>query len=273
MNTSLSDDEFDGLLADERPLDQKPCGQSLLSMPRWQSRPRRLHELFKRCFQIVCLVMNITGLIIISFSYLSLHGILHSATYSQCGLATDSLLGENIGWNTITIDNDPRFVDADPGDFDSKASSSIWGEIYSGAWIWVSDPSKVGYGGGVKLIDFAENPNEFDETTEGFAIAVMHQLHCVALLKRSLMQYRRDGMSTIDDEHQDHCVEYLRQAVMCNSDLTLERPENMTFPHGSSGWGEAHRCRDWNKVFQAIRKHSIGRGRTGWKKRIFPEEM
>jgi hypothetical protein len=43
----------------------------------------------------------------------------------------------------------------------------------------VPDPSKLGFGGGVKLVDYAEDPSEFEDTTEGFAIAVMHQLHCV----------------------------------------------------------------------------------------------
>ena len=43
----------------------------------------------------------------------------------------------------------------------------------------MSDPSKLGFGGGVRLVDYAEDPSEWDDKTEGFSIAVMHQLHCV----------------------------------------------------------------------------------------------
>lgn len=53
---------------------------------------------------------------------------------------------------------------------------------------------------------------------------------------------------------------------MCHSDLTLERPENMTYPHGSTGWGDSHRCRDWGKVVKAIWEHALDRGVTGWKR-------
>ena len=41
------------------------------------------------------------------------------------------------------------------------------------------EPAKHGYGGGVKLVDYAVHPSDFEETTEGFAISVMHQMHCV----------------------------------------------------------------------------------------------
>jgi hypothetical protein len=31
----------------------------------------------------------------------------------------------------------------------------------------------------VKLVDHAVHPSEFEETTEGFSVSVMHQVHCV----------------------------------------------------------------------------------------------
>lgn len=33
------------------------------------------------------------------------------------------------------------------------------------------------------------------------------------MIKRSLVDYRTDGSATIEEEHLDHCVEYLRQVL------------------------------------------------------------
>lgn len=97
MNTSLSDDEFDGLLADERLQSEKTYVQRLTSIHRWQGRSLRLQEMFifKPGFQSACLVANVIGLVIIAFIISSLLPILRHNTGSQCGLPTDSLLGEN----------------------------------------------------------------------------------------------------------------------------------------------------------------------------------
>ncbi|KAH8651940.1 hypothetical protein BGZ60DRAFT_186443 [Tricladium varicosporioides] len=273
MNTSLSDDEFDGLLADDERQDEKTYMQRIASMPRWKGKPWQLRELFifHPALQCACLFANVIGLAIIAFSFSFVLPAIRN-TGNQCELPTDSLLEHKIGWRTITWEDQPRYVGADPDGLDTS-HLNIWSEIYPSSWIWVHEPAKYGYGGGVKLADYAVHPSEFEETTEGFAISVMHQVHCVAELKRSLIHYRRDGLTTIPDEHLDHCVEYLRQAVMCHADMTLERPENMTFPQGSTGWGDMHRCRNWDDVLKTIQDHSIGwvdNGREkGWKKRKF----
>ena len=95
----------------------------------------------------------------------------------------------------------------------------------------VSDPSVAGFGGGVRMVEHAEDPTVWEDTSEGFGLAVMHQIHCIvsisqsssmlytaktlqALLKRTILEYRRHDIVTAEDEHQDHCVEYLRQ-VSC----------------------------------------------------------
>lgn len=97
MNTSLSDDEFDGLLADDRRMTEKTYVQRLASIPRWQGRPWRLQELFifRPGFQSACLIANVIGLTIIALSFSSLLPILRDHNRTQCGLATDSLIGEN----------------------------------------------------------------------------------------------------------------------------------------------------------------------------------
>ena len=48
----------------------------------------------------------------------------------------------------------------------------------------------------------------------------------------------------------EHCFDYLRQALMCAADMTLEplRPTPKGKMPGVNGWGVQHTCRDWEKV-------------------------
>ncbi|KAK2591373.1 hypothetical protein QQS21_010933 [Conoideocrella luteorostrata] len=198
-------------------------------------------------------------------------------------LPTESLLGDSketlpelnadvlahhflVAWKAKVLDQDERFVTTDPGDIDGSNVTAIWGDIYPSAWIAVPDPSRVGFGGGVNLLRDAQDPGVWDAKTEGFSVAVMHQLHCIAVVKHSFMVYRRNEMGNHDVkiEHIDHCVEYLRQAIICHGDLTLERPETQTYPQGTTGWGNVHQCRDWDQLISVLRKLSIVRGDEGW---------
>lgn len=52
--------------------------------------------------------------------------------------------------------------------------------------------------------------------------------------------------------HVGHCVEYLRQSIMCAADTALEKatvdPTTGKPQHGVDGWGVQHVCRDFGEV-------------------------
>ena len=51
--------------------------------------------------------------------------------------------------------------------------------------------------------------------------------------------------------HWDHCFDYLRQALMCTADTTLEElemNERGDVIGRVDGWGTEHVCRDWEAV-------------------------
>ena len=79
---------------------------------------------------------------------------------------------------------------------------------------------------------------------------------------------------TSSTNHTNHCIEMLRQAVMCAADLTLEKldPEDITSPfkpqRGNSGWGNFHTCRDWTRLAEMVRQRGIVKSKTGWIKVI-----
>lgn len=51
-----------------------------------------------------------------------------------------------------------------------------------------------------------------------------------------------------NESHVDHCFDYLRQAIMCVGDISLEHsvvPDEFGF----NGWGTAHQCADWQTMW------------------------
>jgi hypothetical protein len=49
------------------------------------------------------------------------------------------------------------------------------------------------------------------------------------------------------ESHADHCIDYLRQAIMCTGDISLEH-SIVREEFGFNGWGAAHQCADWDAM-------------------------
>jgi hypothetical protein len=177
------------------------------------------------------------------------------------GLPSDILFG-NIPWHAIVIENDEKFIEAAPS---SGNGTTVWDDIYPGTWVAFDDPSIGGASGrGMRMVDVAAEPSSWTQTSEGFGVAVMHQLHCIMTIKYALLKLERGStISGKNSYHVHHCIETLRQAVMCQSDLTLEHPEYGGGKQMVTGWGNVHYCRDFSSVVQAVRKNSIVPGNGG----------
>ena len=98
------------------------------------------------------------------------------------------------------------------------------------------------------------SPSNHSNTSTGtmvYQASVMHQMHCMATFRDYVKQAELDGDSVHDRHgHITHCINYLRQAIMCTADLTLE--------HGTeffSGEGVLHQCRDWESVMRYLQDH------------------
>ncbi|GJE86351.1 hypothetical protein PsYK624_024310 [Phanerochaete sordida] len=94
-----------------------------------------------------------------------------------------------------------------------------------------------------------------------FSLSLYHQIHCLDSLRHAILAQGHGGgqqhghTAKRDVEHSAHCLNYLRQTVMCAADLTLE-PEIVP---GSEDVGEGlaamHVCRDWSKVHEFAQKN------------------
>lgn len=83
----------------------------------------------------------------------------------------------------------------------------------------------------------------------------MHCLYHMTAYIDTLVLQMRAGNTTIDEQklsHNDHCFDYLRNAIMCTADTTLE---GQALTHGerdtpgTDGTGAVHVCRDYEGVF------------------------
>jgi hypothetical protein len=86
-----------------------------------------------------------------------------------------------------------------------------------------------------------------------------------ALLKSVLLEYGETGATRQAVDHTPHCIEYLRQTLMCAADLTLERVEDSAvYPPSVDGWGNAHQCKVWDDVVDAVTRRALIHGHAGW---------
>lgn len=80
-----------------------------------------------------------------------------------------------------------------------------------------------------------------------FLVAMMHELHCLDVIRVALVTNRSDLVS-----HSEHCLRYMIQAVHCAADTTLEE-EEVVLVDGK--WMDAvdvykarHKCRDRTRL-------------------------
>lgn len=93
---------------------------------------------------------------------------------------------------------------------------------------------------------------------ELYDVSLFHQLHCLMRIRETLFIARfamnHTNAEKIDETlieptmmHVHHCFDYIRQALMCAGDLTLEWPR--TEKDGTriavDGWGVSHQCKSW----------------------------
>ncbi|KAF1918579.1 hypothetical protein BDU57DRAFT_203922 [Ampelomyces quisqualis] len=111
-------------------------------------------------------------------------------------------------------------------------------------------------------------PMHFDQNPGGqiYSIAVFHELHCLMHLSSyvdQLVMQIRNRDFTLDESdvgHNDHCFNYIRNALICCGDTTLEgQSQAKMFEHiaGTDGTGAVHVCRNYDEISAWATKHRI----------------
>ncbi|KAF2233441.1 hypothetical protein EV356DRAFT_448274 [Viridothelium virens] len=89
------------------------------------------------------------------------------------------------------------------------------------------------------------------------AFSVFHQLHCLDGIRHGYWAIYSAAITghQISEEdipfmssppHIRHCIDLIRQSLMCQPDLTVELKEKEL--GGVTGFGTEHQCRDWGEL-------------------------
>ncbi|KAK4216772.1 hypothetical protein QBC37DRAFT_416156 [Rhypophila decipiens] len=128
---------------------------------------------------------------------------------------------------------------------------------------WMSFfPPGTGYVSMSKIRDAGEVPLVYKHMeTDGsgrFCVAAFHQLHCLYLIHVALQRAvrglegdftKQQPETNLEESHTLHCVDYLRESIMCTADNNLEPFGPETEGKGVDGFGSVHQCRDWGALF------------------------
>ncbi|RYO87810.1 hypothetical protein DL764_008804 [Monosporascus ibericus] len=94
----------------------------------------------------------------------------------------------------------------------------------------------------------------WDDDKGVYLLQGFHNLHCLRTLFRYVMYAERGLPQHIALEHALHCLDQLRQDVVCNADDT-PRYAGFQDPPGT-GAGQVRMCRDWEALERWAREHT-----------------
>ena len=146
-------------------------------------------------------------------------------------------------------------------------------DTLTGGWVEIEPTPDHSLSGGAPLSHWGDPAEEWQEGSQVWATTLMHQIHCLGMMKSTWTKMANgESINNRRHDHFPHCIEYLRQAVMCQADLTLEPAiDPMQWPIGTSGWGVVHECKDWDAVLNAVKQRAVLRGNMTWS-RLIPRE-
>ncbi|KAL8991213.1 MAG: hypothetical protein Q9169_007919 [Polycauliona sp. 2 TL-2023] len=81
-----------------------------------------------------------------------------------------------------------------------------------------------------------------------------HNLHCLQSIQRSFMELSNGLPPTYPMPHVMHCLDVLRDDVICHADDTPRYTTTTQKPE--SGMGQMRQCRDWRKLEEWAEKYS-----------------
>lgn len=89
---------------------------------------------------------------------------------------------------------------------------------------------------------------------------VFHTLHCVNQVRKFYYSDYYHNPNPIEDQrdHFDHCIDLLRQTVMCHGDISLHTytwKDDYRWPWPTME--TTHQCRNWDKLMEWSKNHSL----------------
>ncbi|KAK0460962.1 uncharacterized protein EV420DRAFT_1762297 [Desarmillaria tabescens] len=96
-----------------------------------------------------------------------------------------------------------------------------------------------------------------------FMISMFHELRCLGIIRDGLLARWKDVDNPLPSEETPavirHCVNYLRQMIICRCDIAVESLMEMP----STGYPDLYLCKDWSAVYdEAVKNQQLHAMRT-----------
>ncbi|KAI0787537.1 hypothetical protein C8Q74DRAFT_1366397 [Fomes fomentarius] len=93
-----------------------------------------------------------------------------------------------------------------------------------------------------------------------FVISMFHELHCLRMINGAFSKMKGANVG-----HIKHCLNYVRQGVLCNPDLTLEPGNFEERDFEVERLGGTHLCKNWNPIYEWVDNNfETWANKTGW---------
>ncbi|KAJ5171444.1 uncharacterized protein N7500_004227 [Penicillium coprophilum] len=90
------------------------------------------------------------------------------------------------------------------------------------------------------------------------ALDVYHQLHCLRWVRRYIHQDHYNSTEENLGQHIDHCLDGLRQYVMCNADLSINTFDWIpNYPKPWPNFEVVHKCANWESIEEWVLANSF----------------
>lgn len=113
--------------------------------------------------------------------------------------------------------------------------------------------TRLAPGGGIVHLGHPRRP---------FMISMFHQLRCLDVLRRGIGRAGRGkfNVTASDDEQQTrHCINYIRQMVLCRADMRLEKSTGVYLKNNVLV-SQDHVCQNWRALYAAVRENQAAAG-------------
>ncbi|KAF7437552.1 hypothetical protein PC9H_004394 [Pleurotus ostreatus] len=137
----------------------------------------------------------------------------------------------------------------------SKELDELWEDLYN---FGISRIPKSQ----AKLLPNATEAIPGDEEHYAIELDVFHELHCLNRIRKTIYSDHYPDMRISlpgNEIHMSHCLDSIRQSLMCSSDVSLivwrwDEEAGQSFPRGDV----VHRCRDFDRIKEWALENQLG---------------
>lgn len=98
----------------------------------------------------------------------------------------------------------------------------------------------------VEWTELTPNDGLVKVNNETYTIALFHQLRCLDIIRQAV----RDRTTSRPGELERHCLNYLRQSLLCRGDIHMEITGGPL--HRTEVFQDSFVCNNWESVYDSI---------------------